>query len=121
MTTPAQITRYVFWGSLNTGVSLLIYWGLLFVNMPIWLSNLVAMIGGILLGHFLNKHLVFRSKETNTLIKYFTMWAFLYIISTGLILLFVKFGSDKYLAGLWAGLVLIPVAFVIQKLKIFAA
>lgn len=115
------MSRFIFWGTLNTGFSLAIYWALLFLGLPIWFSNLIAMAGGIVLGHFLNKHMVFRSRERNTLIKYFIMWGFLYLISTGLILLFVRMGSDKFLAGLWAGVALFPVAFFIQKLKVFQA
>lgn len=124
-----QLTRFLFWGGLNTAVSILVYWALVFdpseilnfsyQGLPIWAANLVAIVSGILLGHFLNKHQVFRSGNKNTLIKYFIMWAGLYVISTGLILLFVRLGSDKFLAAVFAGIALFPVSYMIQKLKIF--
>jgi len=114
-----QVSRFIFWGALNTVFSLLIYAGLVYAGFPIWLANLIAMIGGILLGHFFNKNMVFRSRNRHTLLKYVIMWSCLYIISTGLILLFIRLGSDKYLAAVFAGLILVPVSFIIQKLKIF--
>lgn len=124
-----QISRFLFWGGLNTAVSILVYWtlvfdpskltGLSYHGLPIWLANLIAIICGILLGHFLNKHQVFRSGNKNTLIKYFIMWSGLYVISTGLILLFVRLGSDKFIAAIFAGIALFPISYMIQKLKIF--
>jgi len=125
----AQLTRFLFWGGLNTAISILVYWvlvfdpstiiGLNYHGLPIWLANLIAIICGILLGHFLNKHQVFRSGNKNALIKYFIMWAGLYVISTGLILFFVRLGSDKFLAAVFAGIILFPISYLIQKLKIF--
>ncbi|NNE57009.1 MAG: GtrA family protein [Hellea sp.] len=115
----AQLTRFISWGALNTAISILIYAALVYAGLTIWLANLIAIIGGILLGHFFNKHMVFRSRNANTLIKYFILWSVLYLISTGLIFGFIELGSNKYLAAVFSGIVLVPISYIVQKLKIF--
>lgn len=114
-----RIMRFLFWGLLNTTISILVYALLVYFDMHIYIANLIAMIAGVFLGHFFNKHKVFESNNHQTLRKYFMLWTILYFISIGLITLFIDLGSNKYMAAVFAGGALIPVSYGLQKLLIF--
>ena len=114
-----RIMRFLFWGFLNTTISILVYALLVYFDMHIYIANLIAMIACVFLGHFFNKHKVFDSNNRQTLRKYFMLWTILYFISIGLITLFIDLGSNKYMAAVFAGGALIPVSYGLQKLLIF--
>jgi len=114
-----RIIRFLFWGQLNTIISIAIFCGLMYCGLSIALANFAAIVCGILLGHAFNKKKVFRSNEDRTLRKYFLLWGLLYIISTGFILFLVHLGMNKYFSAVVSGIVLVPVSYVIQKAMIF--
>lgn len=116
-----QIIKFIFWGGLNTVLSILIYWGLVYVGVNIFIANTISVFICIFTGHFFNKRKVFVSDEQRTLRKYFLLWFCFYLLSTILLFFFVTAGVDKYIAAIFVGAVLVPVSFIFQKFKIFNA
>ena len=114
-----QIIQFVFWGALNTGLSISIYWVLVYFGLNILAANAFAVFISVFSGHFFNKKKVFKSEETKTLRKYVLLWACFYCISSLLLLMFINMGVDKYLAAVFAGAVLVPISYLAQKLVIF--
>ena len=114
-----QIIQFVFWGALNTGLSISIYWVLVYFGLNILAANAFAVFISVFSGHFFNKKKVFKSEEKKTLRKYVLLWACFYCISSLLLLMFINMGVDKYLAAVFAGAVLVPISYLAQKLVIF--
>lgn len=115
-----KFIKFIFWGGLNTTLSIALYSVIVYFGVSIWIANLFANILGVLLGHYLNKNLVFKSSRKKTLALYFTMWAGLYLISTIIIIFFIHIGFNKYIAAIFSGALLVPIAFIVQKLRIFS-
>jgi len=115
----SQLMKFIFWGALNTGLSISIYVILVYLGLNIYIANAIAVFVSVFSGHFFNKEKVFKSQEHRTLRKYILLWICFYAASSGLIFIFVNLGVDKYLAAVFAGIVLVPVSFIAQKVMIF--
>jgi len=114
-----RILRFVFWGCLNTASSFAVYCAFVFIGTHIYVASFLSLVFGIFLGHFLNKHNVFRSTQKGTLYKYATVWLFMYVINIVLLWFFVQAGFNNYISGGIAGLLLVPISFMFQKIFVF--
>jgi len=114
-----RLINFVFWGALNTGISISIYVILVYLGLNIYVANAFAVFVSVFSGHFFNKKKVFKSQEKRTLRKYILLWICFYAISSLLIFIFVSFGVDKYLAAVFAGIILVPISYIAQKVIVF--
>ena len=114
-----QLMRFVFWGALNTGLSISIYAALVYLGFNIYFANAVAVFVSVFSGHFFNKKKVFKSSEHRTLRKYILLWICFYVVSSLLIFTFINLGIDKYFAAIFAGIILVPISFIVQKVMVF--
>jgi len=114
-----QMAQFVFWGGLNTFLSISVYWLFVYLGFNIYVANALAVFISVFSGHFFNKKKVFKSEESHTLRKYCLLWLCFYLISSLLLMMFVGVGVDKYLAAVFAGVILVPVSFFVQKIMIF--
>lgn len=114
-----QMAQFVFWGVLNTALSLLIYMVLVYAGLNVLIANAAAVMISVLSGHFFNKKKVFKSQQPQTLRKYILLWIGLYAVSSALIVGFIYLGANKYMAAVYSGAVLVPISFIIQKITIF--
>lgn len=114
-----QLIGFVFWGGLNTAVSFAVYCAFIYFGTHIYIASIFGLIAGIFLGHYLNKNNVFKSKQQKTIYKYIALWLCLYLVNITLLTLLIQFGLNKYISGLIAAVLLVPVSFLAQKSFIF--
>jgi len=115
----SQLAKFIFWGALNTGISISIYAILVYCGLNIYFANALAVFVSVFSGHFFNKRKVFESQQSRTLRKYVILWLCFYVVSSLLIFTFVSAGIDKYLAAIFAGIILVPISFIAQKIIVF--
>lgn len=115
-----KLFRFVFWGGFNTLVSYCVYCLFVYLGAHIYIASIFSLIVGILLGHYLNKTNVFKSRHQDTLHKYFVLWLGLYLVHIAILTVLTRIGLNAYVAGIISGGLLLPVSFLFQK-KIFLA
>jgi putative flippase GtrA len=114
-----QIVRFAVVGAVNTGFSLAIYSGLLFVNISYQIANLVALIVGIVFSFKTQGHLVFYNTDSRRLWRFILGWAVIYLGSVTTIGQIIAFGYDPYIAGVFSVPVSVAMSYLIQKYFVF--
>jgi putative flippase GtrA len=111
-----RFIRFLITGTINTGVTFLIYVGLV-LFMPYAIAYTVTVAIGIGLSYFLNARYVFRSKlNLASALQYPAVYLFQYLL--GLVLLYLlveKAGVSKFLAPLLIVCISIPFTYVLSR------
>lgn len=114
--------RFLIMGTTNTGVTYVIYVGLV-LFMPYAMAYTVTMAVGIYLSYFLNARYVFRSKlNLAAALQYPSVYLVQYLL--GLLLLYLlveKAGVSRFLAPLIIVCVTVPVTYVLSRYLIVNA
>ena len=95
LVTPNILSRYSIAGILNTGIALLTYWILIYINTPYYFASAMSLITGIIFSFNTHRHFVFREK--GNFINYTLVWLFIYLINISLLGLLIKY-INSYLA-----------------------
>lgn len=99
----AQILRFLVIGSINTLVSLALYWGLLYVGVIYPIASALGAIVGILVSFKTQGRFVFRT--SGVFVWYLLAWSTIYVVNIGSIAL-MRDRIGDYLAGI----LLLPVS-----------
>lgn len=117
-----QIVKFGITGLCSTFISLLFYYYFIYLNMNIYLANTLSFLCGTVFGYFVNNFWVFKPKVK----KYSTVWKFYivyissYLISQGLLFLWVDVLSiSNKIAPLINLCFTIPFNFILSRLWIF--
>ena len=115
-----QFISFGLVGVLNTVISLIIYYVLIYFGCNYILANFFGFVGGVLNSYFWNSRYVFKEKKENNNKKAFVKVTISYGISFGIstILMYVMvdmLGISKYLAPLIRLVVTVPINFVLNK------
>jgi len=113
--------RFLVVGGMNTAFGYGVYAFLVFLGVNFAVSNLCALVLGILFSFHTQGALVFRNSESGLFLRYVAMWSLLYLSNTVLIGSLIKLGADAYSAG---ALAIIPntlLSFFLQKRFIFSS
>ncbi len=114
-----RVASFVFWGTINTAASFLVYCAFIYVGTPIAIASLFSLIFGILLGHYLNKKNVFNHEGRNTLPRYFLVWTCLYCVNLLILYQLMGVGFNAYLAGGLAAFLIVPFSYLLQRFFVF--
>ena len=119
-----RFVKFSFVGIINTGVSLICYYGLIMLNVNVQVANFFAFIAGTGNGYLWNKFWVFKGKEARRqeflVIKFFGVYMISWMISA--IFLFVwieKIGISKAVAPLINVLIMTPINYLLSKYLVF--
>jgi putative flippase GtrA len=108
MKIPWQALRFLVTGTFNTAMSYAVYAVALYAGCGYALANLLACIGGILIGFRTHGAFVFTDSSAPKLWRFVLVWGALYGVNVLLIRLFIEAGLNAY----WAGAVAMPFIIV---------
>jgi len=91
--------RFIIVGVINTAFSYFLYALLIFLGLHYALANLLALIAGILFSFRTQGAFVFENTEMTRLWRFVLAWALIYLVSIGLIRMFLSLGLNAYAAG----------------------
>ena len=110
-------------GLINTGVTLLTYYILIYFGMNHIISNVIGYFLGSINGYLLSKIWVFRDKKTTiseSVWKYYIIYGSSLLISTALMYLWVDvLGISDKIAPILCLVVTVPYNFLLQKIWAF--
>ena len=115
----SQFMRFGVVGAINTAISYGSYVVFLSLGLNYALANLGSLIVGICVSFYSQGRFVFGGAALSRLPHFVALWAALYLVSIGLIALFLQMGIDAYMGG---ALALVPVtllSFVCQRHFVF--
>ncbi len=117
-----QFIRFGIVGLINTGVSLLIYYVLVYFGIPYLISTITGYVISSIIGYILNRVWVFKAKNKvkESLIKYFFVYITALLLNVIFMYLFVDLISisDK-IAPLLVLCITIPYNFTLSKFWTF--
>jgi putative flippase GtrA len=114
-----HLIRFFLVGMLNTGVSYLIYAGLLFAGVGYQLANFLALVVGVLFSFKTQGHLVFRNSDNRLLGRFVISWALIYICNIALIGRIMTLGFDAYSAGALSLPFSVALSYLAQRYFVF--
>lgn len=109
-------SKFIVAGAFNTGLTYLMYLGLLYFLPYIWAYSL-TYVCGIILGYVLNAFWVFRKKpELKTMLAYPLTYAINYVLGVALLwLLVARVGVPKEIGPLIVVLISVPVMYLFTR------
>jgi len=114
-----RVFRFLLVGIVNTAFSYLVYASMLFIGFNYAISNLIALITGILFSFRAQGHFVFRNSNNKLLGRFIICWAGIYIVNVLLIRLGLGFGLDAYISGALSMPPVAVLAYLAQKRFVF--
>ncbi len=111
--------RYISVGLLNTGFSYLIYSLMLYLGLNYQVSNLLALVLGILFSFHTQGKIVFFNKGRIAFIKYLLAWIGIYFINIWIISILIDKFFDPYLSGAVATIPISIASYFILKFLVF--
>ena len=99
--------RYLFAGGVNTVVGYGIFAFFIFIGLHYTLATLLASSLGTLFNFYNYGIVVFGNTKSSRIIRFFLVYALLYLINISLIGMLINFGLNAYLSG---GLLILPMA-----------
>lgn len=116
-----MFARFLISGTLNTGISYLLYLGFLQL-FSYRIAYTAAFVLGILISYGLNAVFVFRAKiAIRSLIRFPLVYLVQYVLGMVLVVTLIEFvGVAAWVAPIFAILVTVPLTFVLSRL-IFSA
>jgi len=117
-----QFIKFGIVGLSNTFVGLGLYYLLLWLGANYLICNAVSWVISVFNAFYWNNRYVFKNENTwlKALIRTYLSYGFSFLISTGLLYIFVEcLGISKILAPLLCLLVTIPLNFVLNKFWTF--
>ena len=111
--------RFLLVGGMNTALCYLVYAAMLFLKLPFWLANFIALIFGIFWSYYTAGKLVFRHEGSSRLAQFIGSWLVIYVLQTGLIWLLTRAGIGAAVAGL----IVLPgtavASYIVQRFIVF--
>lgn len=92
----SYISRYSLAGILNTGVSLSVYWGLVYFDFPYYFASAGSIVTGIIFSFNTHRYYVFEGN--GHFFNYILVWLFIYFVNV-LMLGFLISYVNSYLAA----------------------
>ena len=107
-------------GFINTMTSTCIYWFLITIKLNYILSTTIAYFIASLIGYTLNKNKVFKTKNDNSIIKYYIVYISSYFLNIGCMYIFVDILKiSAYIAPLLTLFVTVPYNFMLSNFWVF--
>jgi putative flippase GtrA len=114
-----QFLRFLVIGILNTAASYAIYAAALTLGFHFALANMIALIGGILIGFRTQGKYVFHRSESRLFWKFLVTWGLIYCFNIAFIDQLMDVGLGAYLAGAVALPFVVVLSFAFQKFFVF--
>ena len=117
-----QIIKFIIIGFSNLGISLLIYYILIFFKIDYQISNIFAFIFGSINGYFWNKKWVFKKNGDikNTLVKFYITYLFTWLISSILLYVWIEiFKLSNLIAPILNLFITTPINYILNKKWVF--
>lgn len=115
--------KFVIVGFINTVLSLIIYYILVWFEIPYYIATITGYIGSSIIGYFLNKIWVFQAKKIsakNSLIKYYIVYGTALLLNLFCMHLWIQIlNIDKKIAPILTLCITIPYNFILSKLWVF--
>lgn len=118
-----HLIKFCLVGGLNTLISLIIYYFLIYIGIEYMLSTSVSYIVSSLVGYLLNKFWVFKFRETkqnSSLFRYYIVYGSALIINMGCMYFCIHIiGTSKIIAPLLTLCVTVPYNYTLSRVWIF--
>lgn len=111
--------RFLLVGIVNTAFSYLVYASMLFIGFNYAISNLIALMTGLLFSFRAQSHFVFRNSNNRLLGRFIICWAGIYIVNLLLIRLGLGLGLNAYISGALSMPPIAVLAYLAQKRFVF--
>lgn len=115
----SRLLRFVAVGALNTAVGYLIYAGLLFVGFNYAMAAGFGTVLAVLFNFKSTGRLVFGSRDNRLLVKFFGVYAVVYVVNVFGLWLITSSGVSPYTAGLITLAPAAALSFVLNKTLVF--
>jgi len=112
-----QFIRFALVGLYNTVIALMVYYGLIFLNVNYQIANISAFIISSLNGYLWSCRWVFKSKGNGfSFAKFYSSYGITFLLSVGIVFLVVEvFHGSKLIAPIFSLLLTIPLNFLLNK------
>lgn len=114
-----QFAKFGIVGVLNTFISFITYYLLIFVGINYLVAHVMSFVTGVLNAYFWNNKYVFRKSDSSTmksLIKVFISYGLTFVVSTGTLFAMVHFlGISSLLAPIFNLIITVPINFILNK------
>lgn len=117
-----QFLKFGIVGGINTVNSWIIYYGMIYFNVNYLISSTFAYFISSIIGYFLNKQWVFKSRSNNknSLVKYYIVYISSYFLNIATMYLLVDiFNISKYIAPILTLCITVPYNYLFSKSWIF--
>ena len=119
--TRVRFIRFLLVGVLNTAFGYAVYAAFLFVGLPYAAASLCALAVGVVFSFKTSQKLVFGTSSKWAFARYVSFWLCVYLLNILFIKLFISFGFDAYVAGLFALGPVTVLSYLGQRFLVFAA
>ncbi len=113
------ILRFLLVGGVSTLFSYGVYAFFLFCGLNYAVANLLALISGILFSFKSQGRFVFRNSDNSLIFRFVVCWGLIYAANVTFLREAIRFGMDKYVAGLAAIPGIALLSFVVQRYLVF--
>lgn len=121
--TAKQLTKFGLVGILNTLVSLIIYYFLVFLNLNYIIANIIGYFLSSVMGYFLNKVWVFNAKRQKIIsssIRYYIVYGISLVINVSSMYLWVNIlYISKIVAPVLTMFLTVPFNYIFNKIWTF--
>lgn len=114
-----QIVKFIGVGIINTLFGYSLYTLFIYIGFDYKYAVFFSTLLGILFNFKTIGHFVFESHDNSLILKFFSVYAVIYIINISLIKGFSLFGMDYYLAGFLALFPCAILSFILNKKFVF--
>lgn len=117
-----QFIKFCIVGLSNTGISLIAYYGCLFLGAHYILANVVSWIVGVFNSFYWNNKYVFTSTEAwwKALLKSYASYGFSLVAGLLLLSLLIEVLSiSEFIAPIIVMIVMTPINFIMNKMWVF--
>jgi putative flippase GtrA len=114
-----QIMNFILVGIINTIVGYSLYVFFIYLGFHYSIAVLFATILGVFFNFKTIGKLVFRESNNTSIVKFFGVYIVIFITNVTLIKVFVSFGYNDYVSGLFAIFPCAMISFVLNKFYVF--
>lgn len=114
-----QPLKFILVGVVNTAWSYALYAALLYAGFSLGLASLLTIAGSVVFGFLTQGCLVFGGTSTRAIARFATVWAFIYVVYLGIVLMAERCGINNYWGGLLAVPMVAVLSYVLQRHFVF--
>ncbi|NQT57494.1 MAG: GtrA family protein [Bacteroidetes bacterium] len=114
-----KIIRFYFTGGINTAFGYGVFALFIVIGFSPWIATAISTIMGILFNYKSYSIIVFNEKTWKKIVPFIAVYALIYILNNGIIIIFGLWGVKPILAGLSATIPLALVSYLLNKRFVF--